>query len=195
VVLRRANAAELIVDGTITANKMNVGSLSAITANLGTVTVGVVQSANFVAGVSGSRLQLSDGAAEFNGPVISRQLQIDIGFFTLPTPISAGRPSELSQAATYWIETNTFSTQWVGAKEAMIALVGQRPGSGYGSVSADSGDVSTQPQNIQWSWVAEVAPLTRWSGNQRIWIKVALWTRLVDQLTGFQLEWKLIKVT
>ncbi|MVA79866.1 hypothetical protein GOZ89_10615 [Agrobacterium vitis] len=44
--LRKANAAELIVDGSITADKLAVNSLSAITANLGTVTAGVIQASN-----------------------------------------------------------------------------------------------------------------------------------------------------
>ena len=37
---------DFIVDGTITAAKMQVGALSAITANLGLVTAGVIQSPN-----------------------------------------------------------------------------------------------------------------------------------------------------
>ncbi|MDQ0456052.1 phage tail protein [Rhizobium paknamense] len=44
--VQKRNAADLIVDGSITANQLSVNSLSAITANLGTVTAGVIQSSN-----------------------------------------------------------------------------------------------------------------------------------------------------
>jgi len=46
IALRKANAADLIVDGAITANQLSVNSLSAITANLGTVTAGEIRSSN-----------------------------------------------------------------------------------------------------------------------------------------------------
>ncbi|NSX96468.1 phage tail protein [Agrobacterium vitis] len=45
-VVNKRNAAELIVDGAITANQLSVNSLSAITANLGTVTAGEIRSTN-----------------------------------------------------------------------------------------------------------------------------------------------------
>jgi len=45
-VVNKRNAAELIIDGTITANQLAVNSLSAITANLGTVTAGEIRSSN-----------------------------------------------------------------------------------------------------------------------------------------------------
>ncbi|MGV1967410.1 phage tail protein [Agrobacterium vitis] len=45
-VVNKRNASELIVDGSITANQLSVNSLSAITANLGTVTAGEIRSSN-----------------------------------------------------------------------------------------------------------------------------------------------------
>ncbi|MCF1449999.1 hypothetical protein FS815_24725 [Agrobacterium vitis] len=45
-VVNKRNAADLIVDGSITANQLSVNSLSAITANLGTVTAGEIRSSN-----------------------------------------------------------------------------------------------------------------------------------------------------
>ncbi|MFC3163050.1 phage tail protein [Ciceribacter thiooxidans] len=44
--VRERNAADLIVDGAITANKLSVNSLSAVSANCGTLTAGVLQSSN-----------------------------------------------------------------------------------------------------------------------------------------------------
>lgn len=50
-----------IYTGTITANKINVSDLSAISANLGTITAGTIQSDNYVADTSGMKLTLSNG--------------------------------------------------------------------------------------------------------------------------------------
>lgn len=50
-----------IATGTITADAINVNSLSAISANLGTVTAGIIQSKNYVANTSGMKLSLADG--------------------------------------------------------------------------------------------------------------------------------------
>ena len=50
-----------IATDTITADAINVNSLSAISANLGTVTAGTIQSKNYVANTSGMKLSLADG--------------------------------------------------------------------------------------------------------------------------------------
>ena len=51
-----------IYTGTVTADKINVSSLSAISANIGTVTAGTIQSNNYVKDVSGMKLSLTDGS-------------------------------------------------------------------------------------------------------------------------------------
>lgn len=50
-----------IATGTITANEMNVTDLSTISANMGTITAGTLQSDNYVYDTSGMRLTLSNG--------------------------------------------------------------------------------------------------------------------------------------
>lgn len=55
------NGAKLYT-GTVTANKLSVSTLSAISANLGTVTAGVIQSSNYRKDTSGMQLNLSDGS-------------------------------------------------------------------------------------------------------------------------------------
>jgi len=50
-----------IVANTITVDKLSVSSLSAITANLGTVTAGILQSGNYAPDVSGMKLTLNTG--------------------------------------------------------------------------------------------------------------------------------------
>ena len=52
----------MIEDGCITADKINVDSLSALSANLGTVTAGVIRSTNYVKDTSGMQLDLLTGS-------------------------------------------------------------------------------------------------------------------------------------
>lgn len=51
----------MIVEGSIKADRLNVTSLAAISANLGTVTSGTIKSNNYLANKSGSMLSLSTG--------------------------------------------------------------------------------------------------------------------------------------
>jgi hypothetical protein len=46
VYMRRANSADLIVDGAITANKLTIGQLSLITDNAGTIIAGMLRSSD-----------------------------------------------------------------------------------------------------------------------------------------------------
>lgn len=193
-----AVTAATISTGAVTASKISVTDLSAISANLGTIQVGsaniadTIQSDNYVANTTGWRIRM-DGSAEFNGPVISRQLEVATGTFTLPALIDDNNSNVLDKLSEYWIETTVASSAWTGAKETFMALVG-REGSN-GTVYATNTNITNQPQNIQWGWESDVVPITRWSGNQRLWIRVSLNTRLVDRLEGFVLRWRLIKVT
>lgn len=53
-----------IYTGTITADKISAMSLSAITANLGTVTAGIIQSNGYVSGTNGMKISLDSGTFE-----------------------------------------------------------------------------------------------------------------------------------
>lgn len=57
-----AITADKIQANAVTAAKINVSNLAAITANLGTVTAGVIQSSNYVAETTGMKLNLTDGS-------------------------------------------------------------------------------------------------------------------------------------
>jgi hypothetical protein len=206
-----AITADKILAGSIITSKIAVGAVTAATLAANNVvttsaqiTDGIItnakigntiQSDAFVTGVSGWQI-LKGGSAEFNGVVVSRQLEVDTGVYTLPSTISDNNSNTLDLLATYFIETNTASSAWTGVKETYMALIGQEGnGVGTGTVYALNSNISSQPANIQWGWEGQVLPLTRWSGNQRLWIKVELYTRLVDRIENFQLRWKLIKVT
>jgi len=139
---------------------------------------GNLQSNNYSSGSTGWRI-LNDGSAEFNGVVLSRQLQIDSGAGYIGSNYIVANTDELLERSHFFIETNTAASAWSGTTKTMVALL-----SGAGSVSANAGDVSSQPQNIQWGFHADVAPITRWSGSAKIWIKCNVDTRLINFLVG-----------
>lgn len=56
--------ADKIAVNAVTANKINVSALSSITANLGTVTAGIIKSNNYVANSTGMKLDLSTGVLD-----------------------------------------------------------------------------------------------------------------------------------
>jgi phage minor structural protein len=80
VVVRRKVAGELIVDGTITANKLNVTSLSAISANLGNVTAGNITGV-YIKGstIEGTVLKSSDKPS-FDDPNYTTKASIQSGW-------------------------------------------------------------------------------------------------------------------
>jgi hypothetical protein len=158
--------------------------------NSGVYIQGNLQSNNYVAATSGWQI-LNSGSAEFNGVVLSRQLQIDSGAGYIGSNYYVTNTNDLQERDHFFIETNTAASAWSGTTKTMIALL-----SGSGSVSANAGDVASQPQNIQWGFHADVAPITRWSGAAKIWIKCNVDTRLVNFLVGgFVINWQLFQVT
>lgn len=151
---------------------------------------GNLQSDTYSPGSSGWQI-LNNGSAEFNNVVISRQLQIDSGSGYIGSTYVVSNTNQLQERSHFFLKTNTLSSAWSGTKKTMIALI-----SGSGTVSANTIDVTTQPQNIQWGFHADVAPITAWNGDAYIYIKVNVDTRLVNSLAaGFVIDWQLFEVT
>jgi hypothetical protein len=186
-----------IQNGAITTAK--IGDAQITTAKIGDAQItnakigATIASTNFVSGSTGWQIQKT-GAAEFNNVVISRPLQVDTGDFFVGN-LSDDNSNTLDLRTEFFIETNTGSAAWSGPKETFLVLVGRKSGSEFGTVFALNSNVNNQPQNIQWGWHGEVVPMTRWSGAQRLFIKVEFYTRLVDRIENFTLTWRLYKVT
>ncbi len=70
--------ANAIASKAITANKINVASLSAISANLGTITAGIIRSANYVANSKGMQLNLANGVWDSKNFKISSSGEVSI---------------------------------------------------------------------------------------------------------------------
>lgn len=78
-----------IATGSIDADRLSVNSLSAISANLGTVTAGVIQSQNYVAGTSGLQLDLTSGNADITGKINATSGSIG-GYTISKTTLTSG---------------------------------------------------------------------------------------------------------
>ena len=129
-----------IKTGSVTANRLNVTTLSAITADVGTLTAGVLQSPGFVAGAAtGARINLTAGTATFNGVILSRQLQIASGSFTYGSSLANGARVALRRINT-GIRIGS-SDVWTNSKVALVAVARMQP----------SGATGTPGENALWS--------------------------------------------
>ena len=140
-----------IYTGTITANKINVTDLSAISANLGTITAGTIQSDNYVADTSGMRLTLSNGVWD------SKYFKLDatgaitstagtIGGWTIGSGINRG----ISCSYTYtpggstdtYVDTTTLSGTY-----SYISMTSSRNDTVYSYTRIGPGEISNYSPN------------------------------------------------
>jgi len=158
-----------IVDGSITNAKIG----------------NTIQSTNYVSGSTGWRI-LKDGSAEFNGPVISRQLLVDSGQVSFPNA-SITRRTTIGETFEHYVEsTNTPISAWAGAKKTYLCNV---------EVTANiNANVSDVP-DIYWGFTGEILPLTRWSGNQTLRLRLVFWTKKVIGYSNLNANWKIYEVT
>jgi len=169
-----------IANAAITTAKISDGQVT--NAKIGNT----IQSTNYSAGSAGWSIN-KNGSAEFNGVVISRQLLVDSGTLNVGsasiTPVSFGFTQSLFQ---YVEATNVNISAWGGSQKTYLCNVGVS-----GGVSAPGGT----PPNVYWGWTGEILPLTRWSGNQTLRLKLVFWTRNIDGVTNLKAHWKIYEVT
>ena len=169
-----------IVDATITSAKIKDAAIT--NAKIGNV----IQSENYSTGSTGWQIN-KDGSAEFNGVVISRQLLVDSGTLNVGnvsiTPVASGFTQSLFQ---YVEATNVNISAWAGSQRTYLCNVGMT-----GTVNAPTSAVP----NVYWGWTGEILPLTRWSGDQTLRLKLVFWTRNIQAVTNLQANWKIYEVT
>lgn len=194
-----------IAAGAVTAAKISVSELSAISADLGTISVdsahiddaaitsakiaSTIQSDNYVANTSGWRIK-KDGSAEFNGVVISRQLQEDTGTFYAGN-VGGTSADDPTEATPFYIQTNINVSSWSGTNKTYLVAVGVIAPSG---VTAFDSDISNNPTTIRWGFRGDIVPLTQWSGTAKLWIKVTPTLSNVVS-TNITLRWRVYEVT
>ena len=196
---------DAIAPRSVTADKLAVNDLSAITADLGTIMVDsahiadgavdsakigdVIQSDNFEPGRRGWRIERS-GRAEFNDAVLSRQIQADSGSLDLRA-IRVRRTAQPAIAASWIVETARSIDAWSGARWTYLATAGLS----NTSIEADEDD----PPDVLWGVQATVLPLTIWSGPQVLRLKLDLWTQRVSAVRPrsgetWRIRWRLFRV-
>jgi hypothetical protein len=183
-----------ISSNTITAAKLNVTDLSAVSANLGSIVVdnshigNVIQSSSFSSGSTGWRID-KNGSAEFNGVVISRSLVADAGTYTLGAYTDNSSPL-FHVGREQYIETNIAIGSWGGTTSSYMASVSM-----LGTILATVPNTVSFPTEIRWGVHTEIVPLTRWSGAAKLWLKTSLITTRVHSGSSIQYYWKVYKVT
>jgi hypothetical protein len=88
-ILKKQDGAALIVNGTIEADQLKLGTASLTSDVDGALVLGDIQSDTYDAGVEGWRID-RDGSAEFNDVVISRNISLNSGEFDYPGTLTNG---------------------------------------------------------------------------------------------------------
>jgi hypothetical protein len=197
-----ANAAittALIGDAQITTAKIGDAQIS--NAKIGDT----IQSNNFSSGSAGWRI-LKSGSAEFNGPVISRNIVVASGTYaawTTTTGFGTYVGNYLGynwyEVGSQWIDTGFVSEPWGATNSALIFAAGVNDG-----VSIN---YSYEDPTGRWIWfyvrVTELNFQWRWNGNPQVFAKITLFVSPGAGVTSFALQyggvggidWKLYKVT
>jgi hypothetical protein len=168
-----------IANAAITTAKIGDGEIT--NAKIGNT----IQSTNYSSGSSGWKIN-KNGSAEFNGVVISRQLQVDSGTLNIGTTPTLVIPV-MSILGIFYVEsTNVPMSSWSGAKKTYLANAG---------LSGTVVSTGSAPPDVFWGWRVIVLPLTRWSGSQSLRLRLELWGKNVSQVTNLKANWKIYEVT
>ena len=151
-----------ITTGTLSVDRIapNAIGMTKITSN--------IQSTNYSSGNSGWRIQQS-GSAEFNGPVISRNLVLASFTDNATNFYSSGYATgTIANVRTYYIESTSVGLgTWGGTSETLMA-----------TAQLDSTAEVHYTSNTQpfWGVTAEILPLARLSGqNQSLRLRIRYW--------------------
>jgi len=186
-----------IVAGVITGSKLAANNVLTNSAQItdGIVTnakIGnVIESSNYVSGTSGWRINKS-GDAEFNGVVLSRNLIVASGSYTLPDEsYTFGHNPSIEVVETYFIEGvyPAGFTAWAGSNATFLVNIEMS-----GSWTTWSGYESTAMLGP----VATLLPLTKFQGTQAFTIQVDMMGRRVagwGSPSNLVLNYKIYKVT
>jgi len=191
--------------GAVTADKISVSELSAIAADLGTIQVGTaniadaavtnakigdtIQSSNYSSGSTGWRIK-KDGSAEFNGVVLSRQLQVATGTHTIGdfnTPEFDTRLEEFRTTNFDILSTGIPISAWGGTTTTYAVAIS--------IISATVTVDANQTTNAYWGFQGLALPLTVFSGSQELRIALKLWSKNVRRIDNCSVRWRIYEVT
>lgn len=169
-----------------------IKNLTVTNANLS----GPIKSDNFVDGETGWRITRS-GGAQFNGPVISRNIVAAEGDFApgILGQIASDGPNVLAEFNL--IPTGIFlpvNQVWMPSNAAYLA---------YAAFSGGATSPSfTDKDDVFWGVTAELQPFARWNGPQQLYLKATVWARnrvtlhaQGDPASSGRIFWTVYKVT
>lgn len=198
--------------GSIDADKITVANLSA----LGLVVTNAdivddISSSNYSAGVSGWIIN-QDGSAEFNGPVISRQLEIASGSFSWNGSLAPGA-SQTFRFVNTGIRIGADDV-WNTSKVTLLATARAVPASASGAGNGSLWGVKAEAYNafkwlgsnvwdgtlgLQYTWSQDPATLVTpaWSSgiNERVLLDIELFTSQITMNNPITIHWKVYQVT
>lgn len=192
---------DALAANSVTAVNIDVTDLSAISANLGSIKVGtaniadVVSSANFVSGSAGTGWAVNqNGSAEFNDVTIRRRIEVASGVLNIGSfdPTESGSGSVLSNdwasrgRGAFVDVTPVPITSWRGDRKTYLAVANMT-----GSVNAAA---NTTP-DVYWGWDVRILPLTRWTGDQSLRLRLEFWSRNVTFVNNCEVQWTIYEVS
>ena len=171
----------------------HIQNLSASKLTAGAIGVGQhISSTNFNPNVSGWVIR-SDGSAEFNGVVISRNQILAQGVH-LPGHVNfnVGKPpAGFAATGPFFINTHTPISAWEGGSAPLVGLasVGRPTPTPW----MHAGNASFEES--RWGYTTEVLPATAWHGPATIFLKVTLWSVGMSHTAQMQITWVLYRTT
>jgi hypothetical protein len=178
-----------IAAGAITASEISAAAITVDKLAAGAVTIDKLasdlQTANYTPGGAAGFLLSQAGTSYFNAPVITRQLQVDSGTFSIGS-LSFAENTNFAQVYEDFIETNILASAWSGTTKTYVAACGTS-----GTLSTNSSDFP----NVQWGATVTPMPVTKWTGNAKIFLHLRFFARNAYQVTGWAFDWRVYEVT
>ena len=199
-----------IADANITSAKIadaNITTAKIADGNITNAKIGdTIQSNNFSSGSAGWRI-LKDGSAEFNGPVISRNIVVASGTASLwNVRTYLGGTIDINGVTWHdqgyaWIDTGFTTEAWKATNSALVFTAGVNDGVTVWQSPPPAYSINYVWFSVQ---VVEIGYQWRWTGGPQVQVLIRLLVRPFDNLQSFMLnngagvggiDWKLYKVT
>jgi hypothetical protein len=210
-ILKKQDGAALIVNGTIEADQLKLGTASLTSDVDGALVLGDIQSDTYTTGVDGWRIK-RDGSAEFNDVVISRPLVLNSGSFVYSGGLSSGGTLNFN-----FVNSGIRiggDDVWTNQRVALIAVARAVPNSAsnvqsgslwrakadvYNSFRWNGSNIWDAADGLQYDWSKDPATLVTpdWSSGlgQRVLMDIEVKSSLITMNGPITIYWKVYQVT
>lgn len=173
---------------TLTAKDLIVKTVNIDAAAIGSAQISDLESTGYIPGQEGWKIY-KDGSAEFNGPVISRELSVLEGVYDVGN-VSASNQSSITKLKEVVIDTGYSGVSWAGTSFYITA------DAGFTSSSVNA-NVSTLAE-AKWAVNCEVLPVTRWNatyGGPTVHLIIRIWGQRINYINPCKIKWRLLRVS